>query len=90
MPTGIRICKVCGKEYPYCKTERRTTIFRFQDVACCPEHGVIYFERVAESRAPKPAVEVRVNNGSTVSDVSVTDDNKENKTPAKSSRKKQS
>ena len=25
--------------------------FRYQDVACCPEHGSIYFARILESRS---------------------------------------
>ena len=50
MATGTRICKVCGCEYPYCRTSRPTGIFRWQDVACCPEHGSIYFAEVAASR----------------------------------------
>lgn len=55
MATGTRICKVCGEEYPYCRTERRADIFRWQDVACCSEHGAIYFERVAIARGELPA-----------------------------------
>jgi hypothetical protein len=27
-----------------------SNIFRWQDVACCPEHGAIYFAQVAEAR----------------------------------------
>lgn len=50
MPQGVKICKICGAEYPYCKTENRGNRFRYQDVACCPEHGSIYFEKIAESR----------------------------------------
>lgn len=50
MKQGIRICKVCGKEYPYCKTFRPEGIFRWQDVACCPEHGSEYFALVMASR----------------------------------------
>ncbi|MCZ9312891.1 MAG: hypothetical protein O0V67_05900 [Methanocorpusculum sp.] len=50
MATGYKICKVCGREYEYCMTNRRDTIFRWQDVACCAEHGAIYFRQVAESR----------------------------------------
>lgn len=50
MPKGIKVCKVCGAEYPYCKTENRGNRFRYQDVACCPQHGSIYFAKVAESR----------------------------------------
>lgn len=52
MVKGTRICKICGKEYPYCKTERRAEIFRYQDVACCPEHGTQYFAKVEAARNP--------------------------------------
>ena len=32
---ATRICKVCGKEYEYCHTQRTVPgIFRYQDVAC--------------------------------------------------------
>jgi len=51
MPKGTRICKICGREYPYCKTNRPADIFRWQDVGCCVEHAAIYFERIAESRS---------------------------------------
>ena len=49
MPKGTRICRVCGVEYPYCATAT-TDKFRWQDVACCPEHGVEYFREVSVSR----------------------------------------
>lgn len=39
MAQGTRVCRVCGKEYPFCKTYNPNRIFRYQDVACCPEHG---------------------------------------------------
>lgn len=59
MATGYKKCRVCGKQYEYCKTNRRTTIFRWQDVACCPEHGAIYFAQIAASREPqKPVVAI--------------------------------
>lgn len=61
MATGIRVCRVCGKEYKYCKTNRREGIFRWQDVACSPEHGAIYFARIEASRA-MPAKEEVVRN----------------------------
>lgn len=51
MATGTKRCKVCGKEYPYCKTASRPGVFRYQDVACCPEHGSIYLKRVMEARS---------------------------------------
>ena len=52
MIKGTRICKICGKEYPYCKTERGAGIFRYQDVACCVEHGTQYFAAVEAARNP--------------------------------------
>lgn len=58
---GLRRCKVCGCEYEYCRTNRPQDIFRWQDVACSPEHGAIYFAQIAEARgetisAPGPIV----------------------------------
>ena len=58
MATGYRICKVCDKEYEYCMTNRDETIFRWQDVACCPEHGAIYFRQIAESRGETLPAEI--------------------------------
>lgn len=49
---ATRICKVCGKEYEYCHTQRTVPgIFRYQDVACCAEHGSIYLARVLAARS---------------------------------------
>lgn len=50
MAKGMRKCKVCGVEYEYCHTVRNGDLFRYQDVACCPEHGSIYFARILDSR----------------------------------------
>lgn len=55
MAKATKICKVCGKEYPYCKTFRDDDMFRWQDVACCPEHGSEYFAQVLAVRAAKRA-----------------------------------
>lgn len=55
MAKGYKVCKVCGKTYEYCTTERRIDMFRWQDIACCPEHGAIYFEKVMAARSGKPA-----------------------------------
>lgn len=52
IPKGTRICKVCGKEYEYCKTLARGA-FIWRDVACCPEHAEQYFEEVAIARGEK-------------------------------------
>lgn len=50
---STRICKVCGIEYPYCRTARDEGLFRWQDVACCAEHGSQYFAEVLASREGK-------------------------------------
>lgn len=51
MATATKKCKVCGGDYEYCHTVRRVAgVFRWQDVACCPEHGVIYLEKIRKSR----------------------------------------
>lgn len=51
MATGTKICKVCGVEYPYCRTASVPGVFRWQDVACCEDHGRIYLERIIASRS---------------------------------------
>lgn len=56
MAKATKICKVCGAEYEYCHTVRQVPgVFRWQDVACCPEHGSIYLARIAESRSSVPS-----------------------------------
>lgn len=48
------ICRVCGAEYEGCRTARHIAgTYRWQDVACCPEHGSIYLERIIASRQHK-------------------------------------
>lgn len=49
MPKGTRKCKICGCEYPYCKTVTQDR-FRYQDVACSPEHATEYFKKIELSR----------------------------------------
>ena len=57
MPSGTRKCKICGCEYPYCKTITQNR-FRYQDVACSPEHATEYFRRIELSRmTDAPAVD---------------------------------
>ena len=45
-----KICEVCGKEYETCRPLRITEPFRWQEVACCFEHGSVYFEKMFGSR----------------------------------------
>ena len=57
MPKGIRNCKICGKAYEYCHTMRSNPeMFRWQDVACCPEHGAQYLALVLEARGQKQPI----------------------------------
>lgn len=57
MATATRKCKVCGVEYEYCHTNRRVAgVFRWQDVACCPKHGSIYFADVMASRSKEATI----------------------------------
>ena len=49
--TGTKICKICGKEYPYCLSAvKGDGVFRWQDIACCEEHGRQYFAAVNAAR----------------------------------------
>ena len=50
MAQGTRICKICGKEYPYCATITNVDGNRWQDVGCCIEHATEYFRQVALAR----------------------------------------
>lgn len=60
MKPSTRICRVCGKEYPYCKTHRPFTVNRWQDVACCPEHGAQFFAGIVEQQeAPAEPAEAQ-------------------------------
>ena len=56
MATAMKKCKVCGCDYEYCHTVRRVAgVFRWQDVACSPEHGSVYLARIEASRAGQVA-----------------------------------
>lgn len=67
MAKGFKTCKICGKQYEYCKTNRPTGTFYWRDVACCEEHGAEYFRQVLEARRksePEPvAVEIPIDEG---------------------------
>ena len=57
MASAIKKCRVCGKEYEACSSANRSAgVFRWQEVACSPECGAVYLQKVEESRghtAPK-------------------------------------
>ena len=52
MAKVTKICRVCGKEYDSCPTDRHKigVTFRWQDVACSPECGEIYLAQVNDAR----------------------------------------
>ena len=51
MATAMKRCRVCGKEYKACRTAALSDgVFRWQDVACSPECGSVYLQRVNEAR----------------------------------------
>lgn len=55
MASATKVCRVCGKEYEACRSTLRTPgIFRWQEVACSPECGTIYLERINKSRGIAP------------------------------------
>ena len=44
-------CRICGKEYDACRSAKTVSgAYRWQDVACCPEHGAEYLHRVLVAR----------------------------------------
>lgn len=56
MADATKVCKVCGKTYPYCRSLRTAEgVFRWQDVACCQEHGSEYLAAVLKSRGQSNA-----------------------------------
>lgn len=58
MAGAVKKCKVCGKEYECCRSAiGKGNMFRWRDVACSPECGAIYFERVLESRRADNSIE---------------------------------
>lgn len=72
MATATKKCKVCGREYAYCKTNRKSNVFRYQDVACCVEHGQIYLAQVIASRSGDTTAVV--DNGAPASEACVIDE----------------
>lgn len=51
MPKVMKNCRVCGKSYEACRTVSKAPgVFRWQEVACSPECGAIYLQKVNEAR----------------------------------------
>lgn len=47
-------CRVCGKEYEGCRSQRATPgVYHWQEVACSPECGAKYLAMINESRGIK-------------------------------------
>lgn len=60
MNSVIKKCRVCGKEYEACRSANRgDAVFRWKEVACSPECGAIYLQRINESRSPAPPTKRR-------------------------------
>lgn len=53
--TPKKQCRVCGKDYEPChSTKLQSGVFRWREVACSPECGAIYLQRIQESRGVMP------------------------------------
>lgn len=51
MPKATKECRVCGKTYVACNTNRHFDgSFHWREVACSPECGQEYLKRVTASR----------------------------------------
>lgn len=51
MTSTIKKCRICGKEYEACRSANRNAgVFRWQEVACSPECGSVYLQKIEESR----------------------------------------
>lgn len=51
-------CRTCGKEFVPCRSARlQDSVFRWREVACSPECGAIYLQKINESRNPAPKKE---------------------------------
>lgn len=58
--TPKKQCRVCGKDYEPChSTKLQPGVFRWREVACSPECGAIYLQRIQESRGLVPKEDQR-------------------------------
>ena len=58
MPKQTKICRVCGATYEACNSVRTgDKAFNWREVACSPECGMVYLEKIAASRSIVEPVE---------------------------------
>lgn len=52
MPKQTKTCRVCGTIYEACNSARSgSNVFNWREVACSPECGMAYLDRIAASRS---------------------------------------
>lgn len=51
-------CKICGGEFTPCRTD---TPLNWRRVACCAEHGAIWFEKIEKARSNQPNIDASHN-----------------------------
>lgn len=58
MPKQTKICRVCGATYEACNSARSgSNAFNWREVACSPECGMVYLDRITASRSIVEPVE---------------------------------
>lgn len=62
MPKQIKTCRVCGATYEACNSARSgNKAFNWREVACSPECGMVYLDKITASRSiVEPAEESAV------------------------------
>lgn len=58
MPKQIKTCRVCGATYEACNSARSgNKAFNWREVACSPECGMVYLDKITASRSIVEPVE---------------------------------
>lgn len=58
MPKQTKTCRVCGATYEACNSIRTgSKVFNWREVACSPECGMVYLDRITASRSIVEPVE---------------------------------
>lgn len=61
MPKQTKTCRVCGEVYEACNSARAGgSVFNWREVACSPECGMVYLDRVTAARSVEEPVEMPV------------------------------